>query len=248
MYTLPVSDEDHQLRNQQRCVICAVGPWSRLTMHLVICIIVCGLAIAGPVLARERKIVVLGDSNTAGWGVGEGEAFPSRLESKLRRRGQAVQVLNAGVPGDTTGGMLSRVDESVPSGTELVIVQGGYNDLVNGVPPRQMIGNLRTILSKLHGRHIKTVLCGSFYKYWDAVGRRLAASSHSTFAPGVTCYDPRYKGFDGLHMSADGHEVVAARLERLVGSNSESRPRSAHGRDGAAKRTVKIGRRARSES
>jgi lysophospholipase L1-like esterase len=65
--------------------------------------------------------------------------------------------------------MLSRLDRSVPAGTNVVIVQGGYNDLVDGVPPSQTVANLNEILARLHARHIKSVLCGFFDPNWDAI-------------------------------------------------------------------------------
>jgi acyl-CoA thioesterase I len=166
--------------------------------------------------AQESIIVALGDSNTAGYRVDQQQAYPAKLETLLRGRGQEVNVINAGVPGDTFGGMLSRIDLSVPQGTSVVIVQGGYNDLSTGVPPDETISNLDAILSRLHSRGIKTVLCGFFDKSWDAIGRRLAATHRATFVPGSACYDPHYVGSDGLHMSETGHQIVAGRLTGVV--------------------------------
>src|SRR5271166_4021088 len=77
-------------------------------------------------------IVALGDCNTAGYGVSAENAFPARLQAMLRRGGNDVQVANAGIPGDTLRGMLVRLDRYVPQGTRVVIVQGGYNDVMAG--------------------------------------------------------------------------------------------------------------------
>ena len=79
--------------------------------------------LVGHASAQEATIVTLGDSNTSGFGVGAQEAFSARLEAMLRKRGRAVHVVNAGVPGDTFGGMLGRVDERA-AGHELAIVRG----------------------------------------------------------------------------------------------------------------------------
>lgn len=183
-----------------------------------------------PAFAQEDTIVALGDSNTSGFGVDQEEAFPARLQAMLRRRGRAVHVVNAGVPGDTFGGMLDRVDESVPARTRLVIVQGGYNDLAEGVPPEQSFANLRGILAKLNKRHVNAIVCGFFRPKFDAVGRRIAASYHARFVSGSTCYDPHNRGSDGLHMSAQGHQVVAARLAGVVGGPGRTRTAAAHQR------------------
>jgi acyl-CoA thioesterase-1 len=180
------------------------------------CAVTVGVLALAPAASAQEIIVALGDSNTAGFGVSPLEAFPARLEALLRSRGQPVHVVNAGVLGDTFGGMLARIDLSVPPGTRLVIVQGGYNDLVNGVPPDASISNLNAILARLQARGIKTVLCGFFNKNWDTIGRRLSAAHRATFVPGSTCYDPRYVGLDGLHMTAVGHEVIAGRLSGVV--------------------------------
>jgi len=170
-----------------------------------------------PASAQEATIVVLGDSNTQGYGVNPQDAFPARLEGLLRRSGRAVRVVNAGVMGDTLGGLLARVDSQVPPGTRLVIVQGGFNDIDQDVPANVSAANMRAILARLQARGVKAVLCGFFDKKWDAIGRKFAAQYNAVFVPGSTCYDPDNKGPDELHMSAQGHAVVAARLARVVG-------------------------------
>lgn len=166
----------------------------------------------------ENTVVILGDSNSSGLGVSPQEAFPVRLQENLRRRGWPVNVINGGVPGDTFGGMLNRVDFSVPENAGLVIVQGGYNDIANGVPPKVTEDKLNEILSRLQARGIKTVVCGFFDARWDVIGRRLAAAHNARFVPGSACYDPTHVGPDGLHMSAAGHAAVANRLTPIVES------------------------------
>jgi acyl-CoA thioesterase-1 len=90
------------------------------------------LAQAG--IAQAATVVALGASNTAGKGVSPGQAYPTQLESLLRARGLDVTVINAGVSGDTTGGMMARLDSVVPKGTRVVIVQPGGNDLRKNAP------------------------------------------------------------------------------------------------------------------
>ena len=172
--------------------------------------------LSGAAVAQERVIVALGDSNTAGWGVGSVNAFPSQLNGMLQRRGYQAKIVNAGVSGDTFGGMLSRLNSSVPSGARLVIVQGGYNDLIRRTPPDVIIDRMRGILAQLQSRRVPAVLCGFFDPKWDAIGRKLAAQHGARFVPGSTCYSPSHRGPDGLHMSATGHTVVAQRLMPVV--------------------------------
>jgi acyl-CoA thioesterase-1 len=189
----------------------------RFGLALVACCLAIGTASSQPL------IVALGDSNTAGWGVGQANAFPSQLNAMLRRRGYNARIANAGVSGDTFGGMLSRLNTSVPTGTRLVIVQGGYNDLIRGTPRDVIIARMQGILAQLRARRVSAVLCGFFFPEWDAVGRKLAAQYGARFVPGSTCYSPKHTGPDRLHMSAEGHTVVAQRLVPVVASALSSR-------------------------
>ncbi len=79
-------------------------------------------------VAHAATIVALGASNTFGKGVSRSQAYPAQLEALLRARGLNVHVINAGINGDTTGGMLARLDRVVPRGTSVVILQPGGND------------------------------------------------------------------------------------------------------------------------
>jgi acyl-CoA thioesterase-1 len=164
----------------------------------------------------ENTVVILGDSNASGYGVGTRLAFPARLQENLRKRGLAVRVINSGVAGDTFGGMLERLEVSVPENASLVIIQGGYNDVANGVPPDTMAEHLNQLLARLQERKIKTVLCGFLNDQWDAVGRKLSATHRAHFVAGSACYDRAHVGPDGLHMSAEGHDIVAKRLVPIV--------------------------------
>ncbi|MDQ4062081.1 MAG: GDSL-type esterase/lipase family protein, partial [Pseudomonadota bacterium] len=126
---------------------------------------------AGQAYAQSTRIVALGDSNTAGFGVAGQEAFPAQLQAMLRARGYDVLVSNAGISGDTTQGMLGRLDSVVPQGTRIVIVQGGYNDLRRGGSPAQIMANIDAILSRLRARQIRAVLCGFYDQPWGAMAR-----------------------------------------------------------------------------
>ena len=170
------------------------------------------LLFAGSAYAQSIRIVALGDSNTAGFGVARQEAFPAQLEALLRTIGYDAQVLNAGISGDTTSGMLARLDFAAPQGTQIVIVQGGHNDLQRGSSPAAIMANVEAILARLRARRTRVVLCGFYDQPWGAIARRYGA----TFVSGGRCYDANYRGFDGLHMNATGHQVVAARLLPVV--------------------------------
>src|SRR4029079_11798243 len=98
----------------------------RRTLLAAIAIALLGL---GPAAAASVRLVAIGASNTSGWGVGEAAAYPAQLQALLKGRGVDAEVINSGVPFQTTNGMLERIDRSVPNGPRLVILQPGGNDL-----------------------------------------------------------------------------------------------------------------------
>src|SRR3954452_4771986 len=116
---------------------------STILRTLVATACVFGIAHVTPASAQDSTIVALGDSNTQGYGVSLQDAFPARLEALLRASGKPVRVVNAGVMGNTLGGLLARVDSQVPPGTRLVIVQGGFNDIDQSIQPNVSAANMR---------------------------------------------------------------------------------------------------------
>src|SRR5713226_10367112 len=103
--------------------------------------------------AQAATVVALGASNTFGKGVSRSQAYPAQLEALLRARGLNVHVINAGINGDTTGGMLARLDRVVPKGTSVVILQPGGNDRRKGAPDQTS-----EILTHSHAMGVKVVL------------------------------------------------------------------------------------------
>jgi acyl-CoA thioesterase I len=155
-----------------------------------------GLAIAGLLAmcaaavdasAAPITIVAVGASNTSGWGVAQGNAYPEQLQAMLRAKGVAAQVINAGRPFDTTGGMLGRLDEAVPNGTRIAILQPGGNDLRFLGSREQRSANIATMASRLRARNILVIV----------------------FDPEI----PRqYYAWDGIHLTTEGHAWIAASL------------------------------------
>ena len=106
------------------------------------------------------KLVVLGDSLTAGLGVAPDEAFPAQLEAALRARGHTVEVVNAGVSGDTVADGLARLDWSVPDDAGAVIVELGANDALRGIDPAKTRATLDAVLARLKARKLPVLLAG----------------------------------------------------------------------------------------
>ena len=107
--------------------------------------------------ASNAQIVALGASNTAGYGVGASSAFPAVLQELLRAKGRPMSVSNAGIIGDTTGGMLARLSSAAPDGTRIVILQIGGNDRRKGISEAEAAANRSEIRKRLHARSIRII-------------------------------------------------------------------------------------------
>jgi acyl-CoA thioesterase-1 len=191
--------------------------------------------LAAPLAAapdRVLKIVALGDSLTAGYGLAASEAFPVRLQRSLAAKGIATDIANAGVSGDTTSGGLARFDWSVPDGTDAVILELGANDALRGVDPKVARDALEAMLRRLGDRHIPVLLCGmvaprnmgpDYAKAFDAIypdlAKQYGAILYPFFLDGVAA-EPKLNQRDGLHPTAAGVDVIVERIlpavERLV--------------------------------
>ena len=179
-----------------------------------------------PGLAAERpvKIVALGDSLTAGWGVAAGDAFPAKLERALDRNGVAAQVINAGVSGDTASGGLARLDWSVPDGIDAVIVELGANDALRGIDPAVTRAALEQVLRRLQERRLPVLLCGmrappnmgsDYVRRFDAIYPELASRYGVLLYPFFleeVAADPALNQGDGLHPTAAGIDVIVRRI------------------------------------
>ena len=138
--------------------------------------------------AQSVRIVAIGASNTAGQGVGPSAAWPAQLEAMLRARGINAEVINAGISGDTSCGMLARMDSVVPSGTKVVIIQPpGFNDLRKGCAGIQ--GNIAQMRARLEARNIRVV--------------------EMRFIRELT---QRYPQPDRIHITTEGHTKAAAMI------------------------------------
>jgi acyl-CoA thioesterase I len=182
------------------------------------------LGLAGKAADRPIKIVALGDSLSAGFGLPVEAAFPSKLAEALKAKSVAVTIVNAGVSGDTASGGLDRLDWSVPDGTDAVILELGANDALRGLDPAVTKSTLETILRKLADRHIPVLLAGmqaprnlgaDYARDFDAIYPALASTHPVVFYPffldGVAT-DPRLNQADGLHPNVAGVDVIVARI------------------------------------
>jgi len=199
-----------------------------LPVKLIALTFACLMAFAAPLRAQTTlsplKIVVLGDSLSAGFGLPAQDAFPAKLDAALRRKGIVVAMTNAGVSGDTSSGGLERLDWSVPDGTNAVILELGANDMLRGVDPAVTRKSLDAILTKLKARNIPVLLCGmraapnmgpDYARAFDAIYPALASTHGVVFYPffleGVAA-DRSLNQPDGLHPTAAGVDAIVERI------------------------------------
>lgn len=179
---------------------------------------------AGAQQARPVSIVALGDSLTAGYGLGPAEAFPVRLQAALRAKGHAVTVENAGVSGDTSSGGLERLDWAVGDGVDAVIVELGANDALRGIDPAVTRRNIDAIVTRLKARGITVLLSGmvappnmgsTFGAAFNPIFPDLAAKHGVLFDPffldGVAG-EASLNLADGMHPNARGVDVIVRRI------------------------------------
>jgi acyl-CoA thioesterase-1 len=187
----------------------------------------------GPAQARTLRLVALGDSLTAGFGLPQDAAFPVVLQKALRARGYDVEVSNAGVSGDTAADGLARYDWSVGAGADALIVELGANDMLRGLDPAAAEASLAGILTRAKASHIAVLLAGMLaapnmgadYKTrFDAIypdlARRFGVALYPFFLAGVAG-DARLNQKDGLHPTRQGIEKIVANIlpavEALLG-------------------------------
>jgi len=193
-----------------------------LLRALLVSVLVASAASATP--RADHVVVALGDSLTAGLGVGVEEAYPALLEARLRREGFDYRVVNAGVSGDTSAGGLRRLDWALKLKPQVLIVALGANDGLRGQPPAALRANLTQIVERARAAGARVLLAGMRVppNYGDEYARAFAAVYASVArATGVplapflldgVAGDPRLNQADGIHPTAEGQRVIAEHL------------------------------------
>jgi acyl-CoA thioesterase-1 len=178
---------------------------------------------ATPVVASGLpKIVALGDSLTAGYGLSLHESYPSLLQEQLKRDGFDYEVVNAGVSGDTTAGGLSRLDWALEGDVRFVILELGANDILRGLPTAEMRRNLSQIIERARARGAQVLLAGMLAptnygaEYQRASLEVFPALAKEYDLPLIPFFLDRVAGIenlnqaDGVHPTAEGTRIVAA--------------------------------------
>jgi acyl-CoA thioesterase-1 len=186
---------------------------------------VLALAVAAtPASARTLRLVVLGDSLTSGYGLPPGKALPDQLEAALRAKGWAIDVVNAGVSGDTVEDGLARYDWAVPPDADALIVELGANDMLRALPANRTKKALSDILDRAKAAHLPVLLAGmraapnlgadydhAFEAIYPALAASYGVALYPFFLDGVAG-DPALNQPDGLHPTAAGVAVIVKRI------------------------------------
>jgi acyl-CoA thioesterase-1 len=168
------------------------------------------------------KIVALGDSLTAGYGLLLHESYPSLLQEQLKHDGFDYEVVNAGVSGDTTAGGLRRLDWALEGDVRFVILELGANDILRGLPTAETRKNLSQIIERSRARGAQVLLAGMYAptssgaEYQRASMEIFPALAEEYDLPLIPFFLDRVAGIenlnqaDGIHPNRDGTRIVAA--------------------------------------
>jgi acyl-CoA thioesterase-1 len=179
--------------------------------------------------AADTKVLALGDSLTAGYGLKQGEGFADQLQTAFRKMGRPVTVINGGVSGDTSAGGLARIDWALGDQPQVVIVELGANDMLRGLSPDATKANLAAIIDKAKAAGAKVLLCGmkaqrnlgaEYVQQFDAIYPELAKQEGVTLYPffmdGIVqpdgTVDRTLLQGDGLHPSEAGAALLVQRI------------------------------------
>ena len=191
-------------------------------------IIALGLLLPFAAGAAPVRLLVLGDSLSAGYGLAHDDGFEAQLAAGLRARGHDVRIVDGAVSGDTSAGGLARLDWSLGDGADAAIVELGANDGLRGVDPAVTEKNLSAILDRLAARHIPVLLTGmyampnlgrdyaqAFRTVFDRLGTRPGVLYDPFFLDGVAAV-PELNQPDRLHPNPEGVRRIVTRLLPLV--------------------------------
>ncbi len=188
----------------------------------------CLMVLTTAAAAEPVRLLVLGDSLTAGYGLAQPDGFQARLAAALAADGVQVRLVDGAVSGDTSAGGLARLDWVLADGADAAIVELGANDGLRGSDPAAMEANLNAILDRLAARRIRVLLTGmhappnlgqDYTAGYDAAFRRLGERKDLIYDPffleGVAG-DPSLNQADGIHPNPEGVRRIVARLLPLV--------------------------------
>ena len=205
----------------------AVSRWlgHRIDRACLALMLLIGVGMAGPAMARVPRILAFGDSLTSGFGLPQSQSFPAQLQAALAEKGIEARVVNAGASNDTTGDGLARLDWALAQKPDLVILELGANDMLRGIDPKIVRANLEAMLKKIKASGAKVLLAGmlsapnwgpgyrqEFDRLYPELAKEYGVMLYPFFLKGVAM-DPALNQSDGKHPNARG---VAAIVDGIV--------------------------------
>jgi acyl-CoA thioesterase-1 len=192
-------------------------------------------AAAAPKADARPRIVILGDSLTAGLGLPIEQSYPTRLQERLNEAGLKYEVVNAGVSGDTSAGGLARLDWALQGDVRILVVALGGNDGLRGLPPEALARNLAQIIERAQARKIRVILAGmeappnygrdyivSFHKVYPALAQQYGVALVPFLLQNVGGIETLNQP-DGIHPTAAGARIVADNVWRVLEPLAEDR-------------------------
>jgi acyl-CoA thioesterase I len=204
--------------------------WAAAHRRKTWCAVAMVLSVVGPVSARDApvRLLVLGDSLSAGYGLPHEQGLEAQLQQALKAHGHDVTIIDGAVSGDTSAGGRARLDWVLADGADAAIVELGGNDGLRGLDPTAMEANLTAILDALAARHIPVLLTGmyappnlgpdyeaAFRAVFDRLGKRPGILYDPFFLEGVATVADLNQA-DRMHPNPEGVQRIVARLLPLV--------------------------------
>lgn len=201
------------------------------------CVVAIMLSVLTPAAAAPPRLLILGNSLSAGYGLPHEQGFEVQLQKALKAHGQDVTIIDGAVSGDTSAGGRAQLDWALGDGADAAIVELGANDGLRGLDPKDMEANLSAILDELAAKHIPVLLTGmyappnlgpdyqaAFRAVFDRLGKRPGVLYDPFFLQGVATVDDLNQA-DRMHPNPEGVRRIVARIlpavEKLL---SEAKP------------------------
>ena len=178
-------------------------------------------AITQPIPAERPRVIILGDSLTAGLGISAELSYPSLLQDEFMLRGQPIELINAGVSGDTTAGGLRRLDWLLKQDPDLLVIELGANDGMRGVPIENIESNLATMIERTQEQQVDVLLIGmqiptnygqeytqNFKELYPILANKYQIEMVPFLLEGVAGQRDLNQA-DGIHPTAEGHRIIA---------------------------------------
>jgi acyl-CoA thioesterase-1 len=173
-------------------------------------------------------ILAIGNSLTEGYGLGEADAYPALLQQRLLADGHRYKVINAGISGETTSGLRSRIDWAITLAPDIVIIETGANDALRGIDPALIKGNIEAVILSLKKRNIPIVLAGmriyknlgpGYANTFESIYPDLAKTHNLIYMPFFlkdVAGNPGLNLQDGMHPTTEGYRIISNNITPYV--------------------------------